>query len=361
MDNQNNATPNATKEQAKASFGKKAWWTLAFVAIAALSIWAVVSQTKDFSVSKFIDFVKSADIIWLITAVVSMLGFIFFEAAALLCICNAFGYRQGLRKGFVYSAADIYFSAITPSATGGQPASAFFMIKDGVPGVFVTVALVANLVMYTASIVVMGLFALIFGFGALLEFSAPSVVLIIIGFVAQVALLMFFIMLLVKKGLMKALCSAAIKFLGKLHILRNVDAKLKKMGLWMDEYSKNTSMLKGKSKMLFIVFIFNLLQRLSQTLVTPLTALASGSSFSEAYDLLITQIYVLVGANCVPIPGAMGVTDYLMLDGFKHLGVKDPAFLELFSRSLSFYMCIIICGITVLLSYCTLSKRRKKV
>ena len=129
----------------------------------------------------------------------------------------------------------------------------------------------------------------------------------------------------------------------------------------MDDYSENTAKLKGKGKMMAFVFLFNLLQRLAQVAVTPFCALAAGASFGEAYDLFIIQIYALIGANCVPIPGAMGVTDYLMLDGFTKTSISDPEFLQLFSRSLSFYMCIIICGISVLIGYCAINKRRKKV
>ena len=85
-----------------------------------------------------------------------MLGFILFEGFALVVLRRAFGYRRGVWSGYIYSASDIYFSAITPSATGGQPASAYFMIKDGVPGMVVTVTLVANLFMYTLSIIAIG-------------------------------------------------------------------------------------------------------------------------------------------------------------------------------------------------------------
>ncbi|MFR2128888.1 MAG: hypothetical protein ACLS4M_06675 [Eubacterium ventriosum] len=49
-------------------------------------------------------------------------------------LCGTFGYKRPFRKCLVYSSSDIYFSAITPSATGGQPASAYFMMKDKVWG-----------------------------------------------------------------------------------------------------------------------------------------------------------------------------------------------------------------------------------
>lgn len=335
-------------------------WTFVFIVIAALSIWAVVSQTKDFSFKEFVTFVKNSNPYWLSAAIVSMLGFIFFEAFALIYICRAFGYKTSFKSGFVYSAADIYVSAITPSATGGQPASAYFMMKDGLPGTFVTAALVCNLVMYTSAIVVLGLFVTLSSFGTFLGFSVFSKILIISGIVMQLLLLCFFMMILLKKGLLEKLCTVVVKFLGKIHLIRNVDKTLAKLKVKMDAYSEHTSMLKGKGKMLFGVFIFNLLQRLSIVLVTPLTYLAAGGSLSKAYDVFITQIYVLLGANCVPIPGAIGVTDYLMLDGFKMMGIQSFEFLELFSRFLSFYMCIIICGITLFLACFSYSDKRKK-
>ena len=67
------------------------------------------------------------------------------------------GYPAKRSHGFVYSAADVYFSAITPSASGGQPASAYFMLKDGIAGTAVMAALLLNLIMYTLAILTIGL------------------------------------------------------------------------------------------------------------------------------------------------------------------------------------------------------------
>ena len=71
------------------------------------------------------------------------------------------GYPTKHKDAFVYSAADIYFSAITPSASGGQPASAFFMIKDGIPATTVMAALLVNLIMYTLAVISIGVFAIL--------------------------------------------------------------------------------------------------------------------------------------------------------------------------------------------------------
>ena len=38
--------------------------------------------------------------------------------------------------------------------------------------------------------------------------------------------------------------------------------------------------------------------------------------FRIAIDILFFHGYTVLGSNCIPIPGAIGVSDYLMLDGF---------------------------------------------
>ena len=86
-----------------------------------------------------------------------MLGFIYFEGEALRVLVRHMGYPAKRSHGFVYSAADVYFSAITPSASGGQPASAYFMLKDGIAGTAVMAALLLNLIMYTLAILTIGL------------------------------------------------------------------------------------------------------------------------------------------------------------------------------------------------------------
>jgi uncharacterized membrane protein YbhN (UPF0104 family) len=88
----------------------------------------------------------------------------------------------------------------------------------------------------------------------------------------------------------------------------------------------------------------------------------TGCSFWQATDVFFIQGYTVLGSSCIPIPGAIGVSDYLMLDGFSTIMSEAQAVnLELLSRSLSFYLCVFICGISVLIRYFTIKKRGKKL
>ena len=95
-----------------------------------LTVWVIVKQNESFSIEGFINYVSAAKWQWIALAFLCMVGFIVFEGLAVLQLCKAFGYKEKVKRGIVYSAVDIYFSAITPSATGGQPASAMCMMQD---------------------------------------------------------------------------------------------------------------------------------------------------------------------------------------------------------------------------------------
>ena len=327
----------------------RALWTVVFIAIAVLTVVAITAQNKNFSIKEFSEFMASAEPLWLVMAFLGTFGFIFFEGAALLCICKALGYRRGVANGYIYSASDIYFSAITPSATGGQPASALFMMRDGIPAPTVTVSLILNLVMYTFAIIALGIIGFILDPGVFLEFSLPSKLLIIFGIVALLGLATVFIALLKKPNLLHRICDKCLYLLAKLKIVRKLEKKQKKLSDWIESYHECALAVNGKTSMLVKAFIFNFLQRASLILVTAFSFLATGGSVSELKTVFVRQTMVVIGSNCVPIPGGMGVADYLMLDAFSQM-VTDPTAvvnLELLSRSISFYFCVILCGLSV--------------
>ena len=360
-----NANGNQTNSERSEQTNKKshkALWTLVFIAIAGLTVWAITAQNKNFSIKDFSEFLADADPLWMVMAFLGTFGFIFFEGAALLSICKALGYKRGLANGYIYSAADIYFSAITPSSTGGQPASALFMIRDGIPAPLVTVALILNLVMYTFAILALGILSFILAPAVFLEFALPSKLLIMVGIAALSGLAAVFIALLKKPSLLHRICDKLLRILARLRIVRKLEKRRQRLDEWIESYHECALAINGKTSMLIRAFIFNFLQRASLIFVTVFSFLAGGGAADEIKDVFVRQTMVVLGYNCVPVPGAMGVADYLMLDAFSQI-IADPAAvvnLELLSRTVSFYFCVILCGLSVVfrIVYDKLKSRR---
>ena len=303
---------------------------------------------------------EGASLSWLIPAGISMLGIIFFEGEAVRAIIHRAGYPRNHRRGFVYAAADVYFSAITPSATGGQPASAFFMIRDGVPPVVTTACLLINLIMYNAAILTIGFSCLILKPQIFLNYQPVCKILIVAGIVVIAGMGIIFFLLLWKQKTLFRIAMKGMHLLHRMHLMHHPDKWEDKLLHAMHEYKECVSILAGSKKMWFLAYLFNLLQRVSQFSVALFVYLSLGGSSAKLTDLWVTQCFVSLGSNCVPIPGSMGITDYLMLDGYQNLMDKEMTYtLQMISRGLSFYLCVVISGITVLLGLFLLKRRKR--
>ncbi len=340
---------------------KKIFWAIASFFIAVLSIWAVVSQNKNFSFDVLRTFVHEANKGCLVAAFLCMFGFIWFEGFALVRIARHFGYRTSAMDGTVYGGADVYFSAITPSASGGQPASAYFMMRDGIPGYATTVALLINLVMYTLALLALGLVSIIFKFHMLSGFSVLSRIFIGIGIIVLIFLAFVFFMLLKKGGILYRICDTMIRLLEKIHIVRHGEKFRNKLKNTMAEYQECSNEITGQWKFLLEIFFWNVLQRLSQLLVSFMIFMSVGEGFKRAVDVSVIQCFVAMGSNCVPIPGAMGVADYIMLDGFGQIVGDNAANMELLCRGFTFYGSVITSAVIILIGYFLRKTKRNTI
>ena len=329
---------------------KQIIWFVVFIALVGVTLLTIVKSNESFSFEGFISYVSSASWQWILLAFICMVGFIVFEAMALLVISRAFGYQNNFRRGVVYSAADIYFSAITPSATGGQPASAYCMMKDKIPGAVTTIILLINLTLYTIAIIVIGVICFLLKPGLFLKCSPFAKVMISIGFGLQFVLIIVFLLLVYREKIVMKIASVGMKVLHKFHLLHDIEKKQKHLEEVEQQYKECARAIKNHKKPLFWALLLNILQRLSLIMVSVCVYIAVGGNFSKIVDAFALQGFVVLGSNSVPIPGAVGVADYLFINGFGNI-IRDPVSIELLSRGVSFYCCIIICGILTMAVY----------
>lgn len=339
---------------------KKILWMVVFLLIAILTIFAIVTQSSSFSFAEFCNDIKYAKKGWFALGVFCMLGSIYMEGSAITCILKKMLPKKNRPKlhGLLYSAGDIYFSSITPSASGGQPVSAYFMIRDGISPSLTTVTLILNLMMYTASLLLVGILCSLIRPAIFLQMSVLARVLISLGFIILVGLVIGFAMCLWKENLVRRIANGLLKFLTKIHLFKGEEKLSRKLDKTMDEFAQLADIAYGKKGIFLQPFLRNFCQRLFQTGGTVFMFLATGGSVKYAIDVWAVQGYTYLGANCLPIPGAVGAADYLLLEGFSHIeGIDSPANLELLSRGVSFYLGVVLCGFISLGGYLWVRKR----
>lgn len=332
-------------------------WLIVLIALAICTIKVITTQCTGYSSAGFQRTLASMSPFWLAAAIVCAFGFIYFEGAGLRCICSYFGHSFGRGRATLYSASDIYFSALTPSAAGGQPAALLLMVSDSVPTAIGTIALLLNLVMYTLSILLLGGAAFMLCPTIFTGFSPVSKLLVIIGTVVQLVFIVLFLMCIFKDSLIRSLARWALRLLCKLRIIKDHAAQSEKLERGIDEYKRCGTLLRKSGKLIASVFAFNFAQRLSVILVSVCVFIGIGGEHGSVLHAFCAQVFTVLGSNAVPIPGAMGAADYLFIDGFKSI-FPDYVSLELISRGISFYATFIFCGL--MLAVLTLSRTLRK-
>lgn len=327
-------------------------WVIITLIIAGITIAAVFSRSETMTLEELHDLFWNGHPVWLILAFLCMIGYMVFEGLSLNTLLKSVEQRTRLKNGIVYGAADAYFSAITPSATGGQPAVMYFMIKYGVPVAVAMAILVINLILYNVSTIVLGILVFVTQPEVFHAFNPLSKTIIILGFVAVTGLGIGLILLLKKGEWMAELLIKLVKFVHRKGFIKNPEKLIERIRTTEKDYDDAEELMSGKPLVVLVAGIYNMLQRITLILVPVFMDMAISNPTGRPLTVWAIQCYVAVGANCIPIPGAMGAYDYLMIDGYHNLMSPERVYrLAILSRSMSFYLCVIISSIIVLVAY----------
>lgn len=299
---------------------------------------------------------------WLLAAFLASALFVVFEGVSLHFILRGLDERPKLFSSMIYSTADVYYSAITPSASGGQPASAFYMVKDGVGAGKASFALVFNLIGYTTAILIIGFAALAIRpsfFGAIDNWFMH--LLIILGFVLQGLLLAFFVACMFCGGAVKKLGNGVITLLTKIRLVKKPDKWRRKLADEVEKYKECRKAIREKPLMTVANFLFNLLQRVSHVLVSCFVCMAAAPG-AHFWDLFVLESFVLVGYNSIPLPGGVGAFESLYINIYCVCFTEDNFILSamMVTRFLSYYLRMIVCGVMTLAYHIHLVRKMGK-
>ena len=270
------------------------------------------------------------------------------EARNLGMILKLIGHRKTVKECTVYASSDLYFSAITPSATGGQPAAAYYMTKDGVPLSQSSAILVLNVSIYTLGLLVIGLLALFIRPDFYTGFDGKERLCFWLGLGFHGLLILACLLFMFSKRTVLLVGTLVIRLLSALHIFKDRDAKLAAYRASIANYRACVQIIRENPAIIFRLLFYSVMQRVLLMPITYLTFLACGVEIGFV-DTMVMQAYCTVGASAIPLPGAVGISETLFVDMFSAF----PAFtgqtsllmyVMILSRSVSGYLAIVFCG-----------------
>ena len=325
----------------------------------AITLLVLILSYQELNFKNIFDFIKNSKWWLLVIAVVCMILGVVFEGLSLFVISRTLEHKGRVLPSIAYSSADIYYSAITPSASGGQPAAAYYMVKDGMSAGSASFTLVFNTVAYTASLIILTVFAFCLRPAMFMDFPPLVKFFIILGVVVQLILLIFlFGCMRFSKAVLKC-GNGIISFLAKIRLVKKTDKWRGKLSDEVEKYAKCFDEIK-KHKILFLeALVFNTAQRVVRVIISCCICLAHDGDVSF-WSVFALQSFVMVGYTSLPVPGGVGAFEYLYLNVYGEIYADTHIILSamMVMRVISYYLSIIITGI-ITLSYHIYVKRRK--
>lgn len=331
----------------------------------------VIFNNKDgFSIGSVMDFVSDIHLPFLIGAFACMIMNIGFKGISIGVLSRALGYRKSLPRNYAYASADIYFSAITPSATGGQPASAYYMVKDDIPISHTTAILSVNLFMYTASLIALAVIT--FALRPSLFLNLESWVVkacIVIGLLVQLLLLSLYSMIMISEKAVIKLATWLVNLLSFLHIIKHKREYLGRINGAVHRFKSSVLLLRHRRKALIASFLLNFAERITYISIGVLVFYGAMHNIPElagtkvdVLDVYALEAYCWFGAYCVPLPGAVGASEAIFDSVFAMI-ISSNVLLGatmVTTRGINFYLTMLFAGLVTLIHHIRVKMREHK-
>lgn len=298
---------------------------------------------------------------YLILGIVFIIVFVCSESYIIYYLMKAVKSKISMLHCIKYSFIGFFFSAITPSASGGQPMQIYYMNKDNVEVATSSIVLIIVTAMYK---IVLIFLCLVLGVAnwTFISTRVDSIwFLVLFGVVANAVFVWFLLVAIYKQSFARKLIGKTILWLGKKRMIKNHNKILKKAFHALKRYELSAGYIKENKRVLVNCFLITLVQRVILFAVTFLVYKAfslRGHSFSQILSL---QSFIALAADSLPLPGGIGATESSFLILFADVFTEDfvlPGML--LSRGITYYALILMSAFVILVSQ-IMSSRKKNI
>ena len=287
---------------------------------------------------------RHANLWYILLAVVTMSCFIACESVNIKMMLKVLGKPTPFFRCLKYSYIGFYFSSITPSASGGQPAQVYYMHKDRIGVSLSTLILLVIVVCYQIAMVLYG------GVVALMQltFSLPLVnklkFFLLYGVGINLVLIGLILCIVFNERIPRAIAHKSLQFLNRLHLVKDLSGAIQRVDRSIEEYKQAAQLLR-KNKWLFVrLLLVTFLQLTALYLVPYLVARAFGTEHT-LWQFLCVQSLLQLSVASLPLPGAAGASEGVFMLIYRFL--FPAAFLlpaMLLWRGITFYLFLLIGG-----------------
>lgn len=312
---------------------------------------------KDQDLGELITIIRNAKLKYVLSGMLCMMAFFTCEAINMRRTLIAVGEKCTLLQAIKYALIGIFFSDITPAASGGQPMQVLYMRKDGIKVSSSTIALVLNLLSFQTLTIGLGILSALILCRSL---DIAIIIMLIIGVLLNSVSLSLVLIGIFSEKLSAGLVGFVAKILKKFKI-KNYEEKEKALQESLASYHESAKYIRSNKSILVKQFSIAIIQQVLYYSVPFFVLCAFGVPMQNYLYMVALQSIVFAMVSGIPLPGAVGVSEtafvniYLMI--FTEEYINGAMIL---SRGISFYVPLIISAIVVIAATVKSNKKSRR-
>ncbi|MBR5347913.1 MAG: flippase-like domain-containing protein [Lachnospiraceae bacterium] len=328
---------------------------LFFVIIFAITAYSVLKGKDLGSIWDAILGVKKR---WIVLALLLTVMFICSESVIISYMLRVLKSPVKLWKCILVSWIGFFYCYITPSATGGQPMQMYYLKRENVDySVSMPVIMVVTIT-YKLILVLIGIPLMIWGRPYVSEHVGSAAFWLYLGVFLNIICVGFMLLLLFRINWAGKILYLGLRFLKKIHLIRNYEAAEAKLVSFMKSYQDTANSIAGHWKMLGNVMVMTVFQRLFYFSISWCVYKSFGLSGTGFWTIIFLQALIATAVDMLPFPGGMGITEHMF--EFVFAAVYPAALLtpaNLLMRGVTFYSIVFIGAIVSVVSTFVFKRR----
>lgn len=247
---------------------------------------------------------------WLLLSAGLLAAYILLRTLTLYIYLKSEGTPLGFGKSLTVTGIGQFYSAITPSSSGGQPLEVFSMARWGIPGPVATAAVSVQFICFQLALVLLGAGLWVFTRTHVALYLGGLVWFVALGFFLNSAMPLLVVLLGVSRPVMNVLTRAAVWLLTRLRIVKNRDAAQQRVDHLIGEYQTSVTALFKKPALAAKMLLLSLVQILALMAMIIGVYHAFWLSGVPSLTLVTLQTLLYISASFMPLPGASGAQEY---------------------------------------------------
>ncbi len=311
--------------------------------IIVLMVITLIVIFREYSITQLVSVIKTASPIYLLAGILLMFLYIGCQGINMTMILTTLGHPVSFLRCIQYVFVGNYFGAITPCASGAQPAQLYYMNKDKIHVDLSAMCVFYLLFVSQIVILILGGILVVFQLPLLMALPGWMNYLLICGSLFVLSVILVLSAFMFSKKTVPFIIHLGFRIGVRWHILKNPEVKKGKMEAMLLSYREKSKIILKHPDLFIRVLSVTIVQWLFYYMITYMVYRSFGHNAYSGFALMTAQAIINISLTAIPLPGSVGVAEKAFLIIFQPYYTSEQLPLAmLLNRIINFYLMLFI-------------------